>query len=326
MPHLIRLIRVLLLIVSTMAGLPAARTGAQDATPAKTPSVASGHFADTIDIGGRSLFLSCEGAGSPTVILEAGGLGTPSQDWLGSGVVYGVSRFTHVCRYDRANNQSGASDPAPKPRTAEDAVADLHALLTAAAIPGPYVLVGSSFGGLLVRLYASTYPNEAVGMVLIDSVHEDQDEAAKPLFSAEVMRAVRALDAEGDGGGDPEGIYTMYGIDESFAQMRAARYERPMPDMPLIVLAAGRIDDLAEDGYPAEYATYWSETLAAQLQADLASLVPNARLLVVADSGHFIHRDQPRVVIQAIEDVVAAVRDPSAWAISATPEAVTPAP
>ena len=94
----------------------------------------------------------------------------------------GVGAFTRVCVYDRpgtllnAEDTAGRSrsDPAPLPRTAQDVVADLHALLRAARVPGPYVLVGHSLGGLCVRLYATTYPEEVAGLVLVDASHEDQ--------------------------------------------------------------------------------------------------------------------------------------------------------
>ncbi len=121
-----------------------------------------------IDVGGYRLHINCTGAGRTTVILDAG-LGGSSLDW--SRVQPGVATFTRVCSYDRAGY--GWSDSGPKPRTSGRIVAELHALLVKAGIPGPYILVGQSFGGLNVRLYAYTYPHEVVGMVLVDASHED---------------------------------------------------------------------------------------------------------------------------------------------------------
>lgn len=92
--------------------------------------------------------MSCSGRGVPTVVLETG-LGAESDAWLP--VQRDVEQFSRVCRYDRAGR--GGSDPASPPRSAGDMVRDLHALLSEAGIPGPYILVGHSFGGLLVRLY-----------------------------------------------------------------------------------------------------------------------------------------------------------------------------
>src|SRR5688572_19831780 len=153
---------ILLTLIVGAAGSPRAAP-AQDATPA----AAGGSQAQMVDVSGRSLLLECQGEGSPTVILEAGRF--PSTEW--SAVLAETSQFTRVCRYDRAN--TGDSDPAPLPRTGQDVAADLHALLTAANVPGPYVLVGEALGGLYVRLYAAAYPEDVVGMVLAEAVHEE---------------------------------------------------------------------------------------------------------------------------------------------------------
>jgi pimeloyl-ACP methyl ester carboxylesterase len=109
------------------------------------------------------------GQGSPTVVIE-NGLGDFSFDWIL--VQSRVSRFTRVCTYDRAGY--AWSDPGPKPRTFAQLNLELRDALTKLGERGPYVLVGHSFGGPVVRNFASIYPKEIVGMVLVDSVHEDQ--------------------------------------------------------------------------------------------------------------------------------------------------------
>jgi len=124
-----------------------------------------------VDIGGWRLHLNCTGdakPGEPTVVLEAGG-GDFSVTW--ALVQPNIAAFARVCSYDRAG--SGWSDLGPNPRTMRQAVYELHALLSRASVPPPYVMVGHSFGGFLVRLYATTYPTEVVGLVLVDSSHED---------------------------------------------------------------------------------------------------------------------------------------------------------
>lgn len=150
-------------IPSLTSPIPAA---AESLTP--TPDEIAGKF----DIGGRSLYLRCVGAGTPTVILETGWTG-PGYHW--SDVMNQARQITRLCAYDRAG--LGQSDPAPPPRTSRDMVADLHALLDVAKIQGPYILVGQSFGGFIIRLYANQYPEEIVGIVLVDSTHPDQDSA-----------------------------------------------------------------------------------------------------------------------------------------------------
>src|SRR5215208_4630262 len=161
----------LILAVALWLAAPVIAT-AQHESPVATPAIPGA----LVEIGDRSLFLSCSGTGSPTVILESG-LNDTATVW--SAVQSEVARTTRVCSYDRADVPGGASDPSdptastPRLRSATELVADLHALLAAAAVPGPYVLVGHSVGGLLVRLYASPYPDDVVGMVLVDATHED---------------------------------------------------------------------------------------------------------------------------------------------------------
>ena len=134
---------------------------------------------ELVDIGaGREMYLECRGAGSPTVVLVAG-LKASADDWSIAGqsaaaVLPEVAKFTRVCAYDRPGTPVGEkpsrSDPVEQPTTARDAVADLRALLSAAGEAGPYVLVGHSYGGLVVRLYASTYPEDVSGLVLVDAL------------------------------------------------------------------------------------------------------------------------------------------------------------
>ncbi len=149
--------RVLLLFVTLAIGLQ----------PASARAAGNGDFAGLVDVGsGRKMYLKCSGKGSPTVVL-VGGLRASADDWSitdksAPAVFSEVSKFTRVCAYDRPGTPVGEkpsrSDPVPQPTTARDAVADLHALLKAAGETGPYVLVGHSYGGLVVRLYTSTYP------------------------------------------------------------------------------------------------------------------------------------------------------------------------
>jgi pimeloyl-ACP methyl ester carboxylesterase len=117
---------------------------------------------------GRRLNLYCVGSVSPTVIFEAGS-GNEAGTWGFVQPVIGAQ--TRACSYERAG--LGFSDPANRPGTAANAVDDLHRLLAAASIKPPYVLVGHSYGGMIVRLYADIYPKDVVGMVLVDTANED---------------------------------------------------------------------------------------------------------------------------------------------------------
>ncbi len=119
---------------------------------------------ELIDIGGRHINMHCAGTGTPTVILMAG-IFSWSVVWYKTQPA--IAQKTRVCAFDRASY--GFSDPAPRPQTLSQVVDDLHAALKAGSIPGPYVLVGHSLGGIEVRLYAQRWPEQVVGMVLVDS-------------------------------------------------------------------------------------------------------------------------------------------------------------
>jgi pimeloyl-ACP methyl ester carboxylesterase len=133
------------------------------ADPVAHPSI-NARFA--VGDGARQLALVCWGEGSPTVLLETGGANI--EEWSGSGVVRQLASRTRVCTYDRAG--TGTSDQPPNERRdADDVVSDLKALLVAADVDGPYVLLGRSFGGMIVTHYAETRPEDVVGVVVLDT-------------------------------------------------------------------------------------------------------------------------------------------------------------
>jgi pimeloyl-ACP methyl ester carboxylesterase len=121
-----------------------------------------------IDVGGYRLHLYCVGEGAPTVVLDALFPGTVS-NW--AWIQPELARTTRVCAYDRAG--LGWSDRGPNPRDARQHAGELHTLLARAGVPGPYVLVGHSLGGLSVRMFADQYPDEVAGMVLIEATNPD---------------------------------------------------------------------------------------------------------------------------------------------------------
>jgi len=160
--------RVLLGILALIIGLAAIGASYQAIATANDRR----HFpapGQLVDVGGYKLHINCMGQGSPTVILESG-LANPSSIW--GWVQPEVAHATRVCAYDRAG--VGWSDPGPEPRDGLQIARDLHTLLGKANVPGPYVLVGHSTGGLYVRVYAAQYPQDVVGMVLVDVEHPDQ--------------------------------------------------------------------------------------------------------------------------------------------------------
>jgi pimeloyl-ACP methyl ester carboxylesterase len=281
---------------------------------------AGGDFAGLVDIGGgRKIYLECRGTGGPTVMVVAGARAS-AEDWTGSKpgaatVFSGVAGFARICAYDRPGTPVGEapsrSDPVKQPVTAGDSAADLHALVAAAGIATPFVIVGHSYGGLVARLYAMTYPGDVAGMVLVDALSEGLRAAETPqewtvqrvLLDGDLTEALKLyppierVDAE-----------------RSFAQMLAAPPLRPMPlivlsaDHPWGPLVPGLIaDGLLPPGTPPDFG-YVTDRAQKEAQAKLAALVPGARHVADTDSGHEIHKDQPRLVIDSVRDVVEAVR------------------
>lgn len=119
---------------------------------------------ELVDVGGYSIHLHCSGVGPQTVILEAGS-GMWSMDWYE--VQKGISSFARVCSYDRAGH--GWSEFGSEPRTINQIVEELHVLLSAAGLPGPFVMVGASFGGSIVQLYEKAHPENVSALVLVDA-------------------------------------------------------------------------------------------------------------------------------------------------------------
>ncbi len=259
-----------------------------------------------VDIGGRALFLSCTGAGAPTVVLEAGS-GSGADTW--AEVQPEIARFTRVCSYDRAG--LGQSDPAPTGvRTIQDTVDDLHALLEAADVSDPVVLAGHSLGGLMVRLYASQYPDDVSGLVLVDGMPPDLPAAGLALLPAlerrETFAIMRGLHPQ-----DPEHL----DIIASGVWVMA----HPPALVPAVVLAAGF------HGVPGAPPDPAFEDLWQELQREQARVL-DARFVPVLKADHFLQQDRPGLVIQAIQQVVEAVRDPGAWAAPAAAPGTTGTP
>jgi pimeloyl-ACP methyl ester carboxylesterase len=239
-----------------------------------------------IDVGGHRLHFECQGEGKVSVIMDAG-LNQPAKTW--NGIPAEVAKFTRVCVYDRAG--LGDSDPARRPRTSQQIVNELHTVLAKAGIGGPYVLAGHSFGSLNVLLFASQYPNETVGLVLIDGSHVDQyKRIAENLPTAEREKYLRH-----EGGENFEGVNLL----ESAEQVRASR----LPEIPLIVLSAG--DDYPD--VPSELRKIHDEQ-----QALLVTLSPKGKQMIAERSRHFIQETQPELIVKAIRDVISEAHIPGA--------------
>ena len=241
--------------------------------PAPSPSATSiDNGGAKFDVGGFSLWIECRGSGSPTVVLDAG-LGSGHGAWVG--VAPELEKTTRVCTYDRAG--IGESDSRPgRPATSVGAMADeLDRLLQTAGLPGPYVLVGHSYGGMVVRLAANRHPDTVAGLVLVDASSGHQFEGAW----------LANDDAWYDGGTDVDRV-------ASGPELAAVR---SLGAIPLIVLTEGQMSG--------QFEVDWS-----RFQDELATLSPNVLHLVARDSEHGIQDKAPALVIDAIRADVEAVR------------------
>jgi pimeloyl-ACP methyl ester carboxylesterase len=242
--------------------------------------------------GGRSLDLDCVGSGTPTVVLEAG-LGGGSDAWRD--VQPQLGRVTRTCGYDRAG--LGNSLAIPGVHDAADEINDLQRLLDRAGIGPPYVLVGHSYGGLLVRLFARAHRDQIAGVVLVDAMGRDQTRRQLALWPRAQAPARRRQWAQP----------VIDGLDLRSSEALASGI-RTLGAIPLVVITAGR-RDAAWTNLP-EGLVHAQERLRGRMQDELAALSPDRIHVVATRSGHFVQRldGQPDVVIGAVRAVVRAAR------------------
>jgi pimeloyl-ACP methyl ester carboxylesterase len=287
-----------------------------------------------LDIGGRRLHVQESGQGSPVVVLESG-LAATSLNWRA--IQQQIARFTRVVSYDRSG--FGWSDPATTPHTTSGWVDDLRTLLQTAQLPPPYILVGHSFGALIVRAYAGRFPDEVRGLVLVDPLRPREwyplsgkqrnllargirlsrrgarlariglvgwclksllagarwlPKAVGGAASGRGLAVMKRL--AGEVGKMPPEIWPMvaahWSTPKSFMGM-AAHLEAlpataqqisgapPLDGIPMIVLLSGRSSAPAPEG--------WSTDM---------------RHIVAEKSGHWIHLDQPELVVEAVRDLI----------------------
>jgi pimeloyl-ACP methyl ester carboxylesterase len=269
------------------------------ALTAQETAEATPALADKFPVGdGRELYLRCAGEGSPTIILEAGGQ-DDSDTWGpadGRPFFDQLQQLSRTCAYDRAN--MARSDPAPGPRYAQDSADDLAALLAAAEVPGPYLLVGSSWGGILIAAYAADHPDDVAGMVLLDAGYPSTDpgmDATRDNLPPEEWAAIVAAE-QWDNPQNSEHMDIRASIDPI-----AAKMDR-IPDVPITAITATLPSDCPPD-WPCE------EILRdeAVLQAQWAELSPYGRQVFV-ETGHVTYVEDPEAIVEIIADTLEDVR------------------
>ncbi len=213
-----------------------------------------------------------------------------------------LAQTQRVFLYDRAN--LGRSDPASLPRTLNEFRADLCALLRAAKVEPPYVLVGSSFGGMLVTHYASLYPAEVLGILLLDAPHPEVDLRTLELLPPQTPDEPRSLaefrQLAWQEQYAPLETFEREGLDAPASIVQAADTWN-LGDITLIVLTAGT-NEYGPD-FPgqviADYEALWLEQ-----QKQYAALSTRSTQQVVEDSDHVIHFNKPELVIEAIKQLI----------------------
>ena len=249
-----------------------------------------------VDVGGHRLEVVQRGRGGPVVVVEAG-LGQDWREW--EGVLDSVAAHTTVIGYARAGY--GGSDESPSPRTPRQLTAELHALhalLREVGAKPPYVLVGHSLGGLLVRVYASQHPDEVAGLLLVDPAHERQIREMTPLDSSLVSRFEERLkesraernDAPARESADIWPVLLRGTLPEAAA----------VPDVPTIVITSMRTDPSAG----AIGLTREGKAVMHRLHAEMAARSTQGTHIATAESGHNVHLDQPALVVQSILKLV----------------------
>jgi pimeloyl-ACP methyl ester carboxylesterase len=284
-----------------------------------------------VDLGGRRLHAILTGTGSPAVVIETGA-GAFSVDW--ARVQPEVAKFARVLTYDRAGY--AWSDRGPAQDTIEQTMDDLHLLLRKADVRPPVVLVGASLGCAYARAYQRRFPDEVAGLVFVDGTHDEaitfmvgdrrrpisrlsadelraayqqyEKEAPRPKLGPADASPLDRLPADlraarhwamgrliEDVGLLPKGAAAAESWRQEFTALRQQRVgeRHPLGRLPLIAIERG---DAADDAWRTQ-------------QAELAALSAAGKLVRAEKSGHMIHLYRPDVVVQAIRDVLKAVRD-----------------
>jgi pimeloyl-ACP methyl ester carboxylesterase len=274
--------------------------------------VATGHFlkptGQLFDVGGFRLHINCLGTGQPTVVLDSG-IGGFSLEWLQ--IQTALSQQTRICAYDRAGY--GWSDMGPLPRTSKRITLELHTLLNKAMIPGPYILVGHSFGGYTAQYFARQYPQETEAMLLLDSSHPQQFERMPRIEAAtrdypeksRTYNIARTVLHE---------HYPQQTVARAYQLMSSWKYRftfqeemqslpqsgleilelEPQAAIPVVVITRGK-RVWPNNAFGEQMEVSWME-----LQNELAVPDSTAVHLIAEHSGHSIHLDQPAIVITAL--------------------------
>jgi pimeloyl-ACP methyl ester carboxylesterase len=274
-----------------------------------------------LDVGGHRLHIQCAGTGTPAVIFESA-LGGSSADWYA--VQPEVARFTRACAYDRAG--AGWSEEAPLPRDPVRTANELHTLLGNAGVAPPYVLVGHSYGGYVVRVFAHRFPGEMAGLVLVDIATPEMFQRAPAIHSQMAQMArdcrwdrLRAVFAISRLRGNSmtyvppairpitDGFFLSRKFqDDSCGEVQAmlgegqqqVREAGSFGALPLAIVTAGKREYLDEDSWRT-----WQE-----IQRGLTALSTRSTQTFANQSSHHVPFGEPHVVAAAVRGIVDETR------------------
>ncbi|UGQ48814.1 alpha/beta fold hydrolase [Massilia endophytica] len=243
-------------------------------------------------IGGYALDMQTAGSGPYTVIFESGFAGDLS---VWRKVAPALSKSAKVVVYSRAG--VGKSDARPEPRTLEQSGAELEQMVKAAELKPPFILVGHSYGGFLVRQFAAHHPAEVAGMVFVDASAEGMDAALKKIDATRFAADQKAFE-----GFTPAAFKAEYKLVQQIFDAGALPQGVPLPDVPTVVLTSAKVYEKPE------FLLHTPSGMAAWrlLHEQFFRQFSNGSHVVTSNSGHYIQLDEPELVIRAVEQVIAS--------------------
>jgi pimeloyl-ACP methyl ester carboxylesterase len=265
-----------------------------------------------VSVGGHRLHLFCSGSGGPSVVIEQGA-GSPSSLWWP--IQEQIAAFAHVCTYDRAGYLW--SEPVHRARSVRDRSEELYLLLKAAGVPGPYLLVAHSYGGLIVRDFALTHPEATAGLVLVDTPDElSLCEAPVQVLYARMRISMKVLGAASRFG-LPRLLRRIPAVRQALWFVRPDEYAAAADDLaslkkldclspvpgqlehlPVVILTHGQ-------PFPGPFAVLESNWMAAQHR--LAAISGRTTLITAEDSNHMLHLEQPNLVVDVVRKMHGAL-------------------
>jgi len=261
------------------------------------PEISTPKIENMIDVGGRKLHCCVYGKKGPTVVLVSG-FGAPQSYW--NPIVPDLAAQTTVVTFDRAG--IGKSEIGDLPTHGLQTAKDIHTMLEKLEVPAPYILVGHSYGGDIVRIFASLYPDCMGGLILEDTQHENILEEQRKTLTGSDLEMLERMVARF---GTPENPKTE--ADYRNITKEQVRNTKPLPQIPFVVLSAGD----RTKAMPPMFSEEGKEklaTLGMTLQQRLVALIPGGKHIVVEDVGHNIHFEKPDALIEPITEMINRIR------------------